>query len=102
MAMKNDLLSIVPSKSRRIDAADFEDDLLRYGRAGWAWEFLRLNPSFRQALATKKTFKRCTVSNITTIEATACAPEVRNFGICFHREWRRPLLRRRCFLAFGL
>lgn len=70
-----------PSKSRRVATADH--DLLRYDRSGWAWEFLRLNPKFREALAANGAVKRRTASNITTIETTACAPEVRGFGICF-------------------
>lgn len=70
----------------RVSAPELEqidDDLLEYDRPSWAWEFLRRNAIFCTALKDQGSFKRQTRSNITTIEASTCAPEVRKYGICF-------------------
>lgn len=73
----------LPLRATAPELSENNDDLLMYDRPSWAWEFLRRNPTFRAALKGRKPFKRQTRSNVTTIEATVCAPEVRNFGICF-------------------
>ena len=43
----------------------------------------RIFRAIRAALSGQRPVKRHTRSNVTTIEATHCAPEVRKFGICF-------------------
>lgn len=94
----------VPERSLPLRAAppelsDSTDDLLMFDRPSWAWEFLRRNQTFRAALKGQKRFKRHTCSNVTTIEATVCAPEVRNFGICFRGRSDRAVSRQRRILG---
>lgn len=70
-------------KAAGLETDLLSDDLLAMDRPGWAWEFLRRNPVFRDHLQSARPSKRRTHANVTTIEASVCAPEVRNFGICF-------------------
>lgn len=73
----------LPLRASATELVETGNDLLMYDRPSWAWEFLRRNATFRAALRGQKPFKRQTRSNVTTIEASVCAPEVRKFGICF-------------------
>ena len=73
----------LPLRATVPELSENDTDLLTYDRPSWAWEFLRRNATFRTALKGRTPFKRHTRSNITTIEASLCAPEVRKFGICF-------------------
>lgn len=71
------------TRAVNLDDAVTGEALLAMDRPAWAWEFLRRNPSFRGHLRTAPPSRRETRSNVTTIDASMCAPEVRNFGICF-------------------
>lgn len=81
--MKHNVSDEAPERAPLARARNADDVLLASDRAGWAWEFLRRNRTYRAAAASAAKVRRRTLSNIAVIEAPDCAPEVRSFGLCF-------------------
>lgn len=81
--MKNNLGEQVPERRKSGRSSAAEDLLLGSDRPAWAWEFLRRNPSYREAAQCAPVVKTHKVGNITVVETAECVPEIRTFGMCF-------------------
>jgi hypothetical protein len=73
-------------------SAEHKRILLGLDLPGWAWEFLRRDPLYKEATHRMACFERHVRSNINLIEAANCAPEVRDWGICFCEDAELPYL----------